>query len=81
MLADDIVGTDDTHVTLILPETIPKPDPSDPKSQRVYEVLSKAMAQERRSVMARMWAYRGTLYRALTKMHPVSTASYAPRYG
>ncbi len=41
VLADDIVGTDDTHVTLLLPETIPKPDPNDPKSQRIYEVLSK----------------------------------------
>ncbi|MFQ5464025.1 MAG: IS66 family transposase [Phycisphaerae bacterium] len=59
VLADDIVGTDDTRVTLILPETIPKPDPGDPKSQRVYEVLSQAMAEKRRSVTARMWAYRG----------------------
>ena len=59
VLADDIVGTDDTHVTLILPQTIPKPDPNDPKSQRAYEVLSKAATEKRRSVKARMWAYRG----------------------
>jgi len=59
VLADDIIGTDDTRVTLLLPETIPKPDPDDPRSQRVYEVLSKAMAEKRRSVTARMWAYRG----------------------
>ncbi len=59
VLADEIVGTDDTHVTLLLPQTIPKPDPNDPKSQRVYEVLSKAAAEKRRSVTARMWAYRG----------------------
>ncbi len=59
VLADDIVGTDDTHVTLLLPETIPKPEPGDPKSQRVYEVLSKAAAEKRGSVTARMWAYRG----------------------
>ena len=59
VLADDIIGTDDTHVTLILPETIPKPEPNDPKSQRVYEVLSKAVTEKRRSVTARMWAYRG----------------------
>jgi len=59
VLADDIVGTDDTHVTLILPKDIPKPDPGDPKSQRAYEVLSKAVAENRRSVTARMWAYRG----------------------
>jgi len=59
VLADDIVGTDDTRVTLLLPETIPKPDPNDRKSGRTYEVLSKAMAEKRRSVTARMWAYRG----------------------
>jgi len=59
VMADDIIGTNDTHVTLILPETIPKPEPNDPKSQRAHEVLSKAIAEKRRSVMARMWAYRG----------------------
>ena len=59
VLADDIVGTDDTHVTLILPKDIPKPDRGDPKSQRAYEVLSDAAAKQRRSVTARMWAYRG----------------------
>ena len=59
VLADDIIGTDDTRVTLIVPDTIPKPEPHDPKSGRAYEVLSKAMAQKRRSVTARMWAYRG----------------------
>ncbi len=59
VLTDDIVGTDDTHVTLLLPQTIPKPEPNDPKSQRVYEVLSDAVAKKRRSVTARMWAYRG----------------------
>ncbi len=59
VLADDIVGTDDTRVTLILPEVIPKLDPEDPKSKRAYEVLSKAIEEKRRSVNARMWAYRG----------------------
>jgi transposase len=58
VLASDIVGTDETGVTLLLPETIPKPEVDDPKSQRVYEVLSEAAAQGRRSVSARMWAYR-----------------------
>lgn len=58
VLASDIVGTDETRVTLLLPETIPKVDPDDPKSQRVHEVLSEAVAEGRRSVSARMWAYR-----------------------
>ena len=59
VLADDIIGTDDTRVTLIVPEAVPKPDPNDPKSQRAYEVLSKAIAEKRPSVNAHMWAYRG----------------------
>ena len=58
VLASDIVGTDETRVTLLLPATIPQVDPADPKSQRVHEVLSEAAAKGRRSVSARMWAYR-----------------------
>jgi transposase len=62
VLASDIVGTDETGVTLLLPETIPKPEVDDPKSQRVYEVLSEAAAQGRPSVSARMWAYRSVTH-------------------
>jgi transposase len=58
VLASDIVGTDDTHVTLLLPENIPQPDTHDPKSERAYEVLCEARRQGRPSVLARMWAYR-----------------------
>ena len=58
VLADDIIGTDETRVTLLLPATIPKPQPNDPKSQRIHEVSSEAAAAGRRSVSARMWAYR-----------------------
>jgi len=57
VLADDIVATDDTRVTLLLPATIPKAEAADPKSQRIYEVFSEAAAEGRRSVTARMWAY------------------------
>ena len=56
VLESDIVGTDDTHVTLLLPENIP--DAHDRKSQRAYEVLCEAKQQGRPSVTARMWAYR-----------------------
>jgi transposase len=59
VLADDIVGTDDTRVTLIVPEAVPKLDPDDPKSKRADEVLSKAVEEKRPSVNAHMWAYRG----------------------
>lgn len=58
VLASHIVGTDDTHVTLLLPENIPQPDAHDLKSGRAYEVLCEAKKQGRLSVMARMWAYR-----------------------
>jgi transposase len=56
---DNVVGTDDTSVTLLLPEHIPKVDPDDPKSQRVHEVLSEARELRKASVTAKMWAYRG----------------------
>jgi transposase len=59
VLADDIIGTDDTRVTLIVPEAVPKLDPNDPKSTRIYEVISKAVDQKRPSVNAHLWAYRG----------------------
>lgn len=59
VLADDLIGTDDTRVTLIVPEAIPKPDPNDPKSERAFEVLSQAAEEGRPSVNAHTWAYRG----------------------
>jgi transposase len=58
VLASDIVGTDDTHVTLLLPATIPKADHHDPKSRRIHEVFSEAARTGQRSATARMWAYR-----------------------
>jgi transposase len=58
VLASDIVGTDDTHVTLLLPATIPQVDHHDPKSGRIHEVFSEAARTGQRSVRARMWAYR-----------------------
>ena len=59
VLADEVIGTDDTRVTLIVPEAVPKPEPNDPKSQRAYEVLSQAVEEKRPSVNAHLWAYRG----------------------
>jgi transposase len=63
VLADEVVGTDDTRVTLLLPATIPKADANDAKSQRIHEVFSEAAAAGRRSVTARMWAYRSVATR------------------
>jgi transposase len=61
VLASEIVGTDETGVTLLLPAALPAVDPADPKSQRIYEVFSEAAHKGRRSVKARMWAYRSVM--------------------
>jgi hypothetical protein len=58
VIASPIVGTDETRVTLVLPKDIPKPDPGDPKSIRIHEVFTEALAKGKRSVSGRMWAYR-----------------------
>jgi len=59
VLTDEVLGTDETRVTLLVPPAIPEVDANDPKSRRTHEVLSEAAAAGRRSVTARMWAYRG----------------------
>jgi len=53
--AGPIIGTDDTTVT---PKDLPPPDPLDPKSARVREVIAAAHAEGKKSITARMWAYR-----------------------
>ena len=58
ILGSPILGTDDTRVTLLLPKVIPKPLDGDPKSQRIHEVFTEAVAEGKPSVTARMWAYR-----------------------
>lgn len=56
---DPCLGTDDTGVCLMLPETIPGVDPEDPKSRRVHEVIRDAIAEQKKSIRAKMWVYRG----------------------
>jgi len=58
VLASPIIGTDDTRLTLLLPPTIPEVDVGNPKSKRIHEVFVKARKENKRSVSARMWAYR-----------------------
>lgn len=57
--AGPIIGTDDTTVTLLTPKELPPLDPLDPKSARTREVIAAAHADARKSITARMWAYRG----------------------
>jgi transposase len=54
----DLLGCDETPVTLIVPPQLPELDPRDPRTARIVEVLSAAQAKGRPSVQARMWAYR-----------------------
>ena len=60
VLATDILGTDDTSVTLLIPrrENIPLPTPGDLKSVWAYEKMCEAAEQGKPSVAAKMWAYR-----------------------
>lgn len=57
---DHCVGSDDTGVRLLLPKDIPTVSDDDPKSGRVAEVIEKALAANEKSILAKMWAYRGT---------------------
>ena len=56
---DQVVGSDDTGVILLLPKVLPEIDPNDVRSARVHEVLSAAFDTEKKHVSAKMWAYRG----------------------
>lgn len=61
LLASEIIGTDETGVTLLLPPEIPQAKADDPKSQRIFEVFTAARAEGKPSVSARMWVYRSLL--------------------
>lgn len=56
---DPCLGTDDTGICLLLPETIPGIDAKDPKSKRVHEVIRDAFSKKKKSIRAKMWVYRG----------------------
>ena len=57
--SDSAVGCDDTGVTLLYPKTIPKFDVNDPKQRRIQEVFEEALKNNKPSINAKMWAYRG----------------------
>lgn len=52
------LGCDETTVKLIVPPTLPAIDPEDPRSKRIHEVIRRAHQNNRKSINARMWAYR-----------------------
>lgn len=59
LLKDRIIACDDTGTTLLYPKVLPQFDLSDPRQQRAAEVYEKALAENKPSINARMWAYRG----------------------
>jgi transposase len=59
LLGDSIIACDDTGVTLLYPKVIPEFDLSDPRQKRAAEVYAKALAENKPSINAKMWAYRG----------------------
>lgn len=61
VLESELIGTDETRVTLLLPPEIPAPTPGDAKSKRIHEVFTKAREEDKPSVSARMWVYRSLL--------------------
>jgi transposase len=57
--SDSAIGCDDTGVTLLYPKTIPSLDLTDAKQRRVHEVFTNALDENKPSINAKMWAYRG----------------------
>jgi len=56
---DSVIGCDDTGVTLLYPKTLPTFDLDDPKQRRIHEVFTAALKENKPSIRAKMWAYRG----------------------
>ena len=56
---DSIVACDDTGVTLLYPKGPPDIDSGDLKQKRIAEVFAKALEENKPSINAKMWGYRG----------------------
>ena len=54
---DSIVACDDTGVPLLYPQG--PPDSIDPKQERIAEVFEEARKDNKPSINAKMWDYRG----------------------
>jgi transposase len=59
LLTDRIIACDDTGITLLYPKVPPAFDLSDPKQKRAAEVYDQALKENKSSINAKMWAYRG----------------------
>jgi hypothetical protein len=56
---DSIVACDDTGLTLLYPKVPPELNVKDPKQKRIAEVFDQALKENKPSINAKMWAYRG----------------------
>ena len=57
--SDRVIACDDTGVTLLYPKIPPEFDRSDPKQKRIAEVFAQALQENKSSINAKMWIYRG----------------------
>ena len=59
LLADAVIACDDTGITLLYPKVPPTFNLEDPKQRRAAEVYEQALKENKSSINAKMWAYRG----------------------
>ena len=64
VLSDEVVGIDDTNVTLLMPNALPVVRPEDPieqqaKARRLREKMLEAQRKGESSLNAKMWVYSG----------------------
>jgi transposase len=79
LMQDEVIGCDETRVTLVTPAMMPMlSDETSPRDRRRHEVLSEAIAKDRPSLNARMWAYRGVTVPINVFDFTVSRDRYGP---
>ncbi|MEJ7595061.1 MAG: IS66 family transposase [Planctomycetaceae bacterium] len=79
LMQEQVIGCDETRVTLLTPAGLPalKKDASE-RDRRRYEVLAEAIARQKPSLTARMWAYRGVSLPINVFDFTVSRERYGP---
>ena len=55
---DAVLGCDETPVTVLMPRQLPTVVADDPRSRREFEILQQSLAEGKRTLDGRMWAYR-----------------------
>ena len=79
LMQDSVIGCDETTVTLVTPAAVGALSAeASMRDRRRHEVLSKAIAKNRPSVTARMWAYRGMTVPINVFDFTVSRERYGP---